>query len=541
MVSNNILKKEKTDKPFSMCTFKCQGLKSNIKYTETLITSHDITLANNHEGRSFGENAFFIRNNKFQNIIHLYEDGNIFAIKLQKNNTNIIVIGVDLTSSQNNQSLWEKYASQLNILKEIINSHESIGNDFESLPYKIYNLLERSSLKRNNLSKCNISSEVNELKKSVEFINEKYENIKNEAANLKKTNEINNQGNEKKKLEDDVINNKLAELEDRSRRNNLRINGIEDCDNESWEESEKKVQFIKSKLGINMDSNNSNDFEKIFNFFQTNVLNFNEKSDPDLNYFNEINTSEFKCKYFYPNEVKYFLKIDNINSYLNVVHINIRSLKKNFENFLNVICETDNSFNLICVTETWSSNEEFENNSNLQLPGFNAITLERNINKRGGGVLFYVRNSLLYNVRRDMSVSDENKKILTIEIINKKSKNLLISCCYRPPTGRTEDLSNFLQKKILEKTNLENKNNYLIGDFNLHCFDYYENQSIRKFYNNLFETGTIPIINRPTRITNYSSTLIDNISTTDFFNISLKKGIIKTRGVPDIVAGYAGY
>ncbi|XP_047142886.1 uncharacterized protein LOC124817125 [Hydra vulgaris] len=43
----------------------------------------------------------------------------------------------------------------------------------------------------------------------------------------------------------------MAELEDRSRRNNLRINGIDESVNETWEQSEKKVQeLLKSKLGF---------------------------------------------------------------------------------------------------------------------------------------------------------------------------------------------------------------------------------------------------------------------------------------------------
>ncbi|XP_065652985.1 uncharacterized protein LOC136080294 [Hydra vulgaris] len=127
-----------------------------------------------------------------------------------------------------------------------------------------------------------------------------------------------------------------------------------------------------------------------------------------------------------------------------------------------------------------------------------------------------------------MCVSDENKEILTIELINKRSKNILISCCYRPPAGRIENFGKFLLKNIIKQTDLEKKKNYCIGDFNINSFDYYENQSSKNFFNGLFETGTIPLINRPTRITSHSSSLIDNILTTDFFNKSLKKGIIKT-------------
>ena len=47
------------------------------------------------------------------------------------------------------------------------------------------------------------------------------------------------------------VTNKLIELEDRSRRNNIRIDGIEDDQNETWDSCEEKVQkLIKEKLGL---------------------------------------------------------------------------------------------------------------------------------------------------------------------------------------------------------------------------------------------------------------------------------------------------
>ena len=47
------------------------------------------------------------------------------------------------------------------------------------------------------------------------------------------------------------IKNKLVDLDDRSRRNNLRINGIKETKNETWEECEERVNcFLKEKLDI---------------------------------------------------------------------------------------------------------------------------------------------------------------------------------------------------------------------------------------------------------------------------------------------------
>ena len=68
----------------------------------------------------------------------------------------------------------------------------------------------------------------------------------------------------------------------------------------------------------------------------------------------------------------------------------------------------------------------------------------------------------------------------------------------------------------------------MIGDFNMNCLKYHENAKTKYFYDNIFEKGAIPIINRPTRISEHSASLIDNILTTDIFNNSLKKGIIKS-------------
>ena len=42
-------------------------------------------------------------------------------------------------------------------------------------------------------------------------------------------------------LDPDYVTNKLIKLEDRSRRNNIRIDGIEDDQNETWDSCEEKV------------------------------------------------------------------------------------------------------------------------------------------------------------------------------------------------------------------------------------------------------------------------------------------------------------
>ena len=62
----------------------------------------------------------------------------------------------------------------------------------------------------------------------------------------------------------------------------------------------------------------------------------------------------------------------------------------------------------------------------------------------------------------------------------------------------------------------------------MNCLKYHENVKAKRFYANIFEKGSIPIINRPTRISEYSASLIDNILKADIFNNSLEKGAMKS-------------
>ena len=62
----------------------------------------------------------------------------------------------------------------------------------------------------------------------------------------------------------------------------------------------------------------------------------------------------------------------------------------------------------------------------------------------------------------------------------------------------------------------------------MNCFKYHEDAKTKHFYDNIFEKGTIPIINCATWISEHSASPIANILTTGIFNNSLKKGIIKS-------------
>ena len=195
---------------------------------------------------------------------------------------------------------------------------------------------------------------------------------------------------------------------------------------------------------------------------------FQDDRDPDINYFNEINIPSLQMTYLNETDMKNFLYKTQRFENVSVLHVKIRGLKNNFENFRNLLNNTGTFFNIVCLTETWCSNSEIINSCYFDINNYKANPFERKTNKKGGSILIYIKTDLMYKIRKDLSISDKDKEILTIEIISKESNNMLISCCYRPPKGIMENLTVYLAS-IFQGVQNEKKKVFIIGDFNLNC------------------------------------------------------------------------
>ena len=55
-----------------------------------------------------------------------------------------------------------------------------------------------------------------------------------------------------------------------------------------------------------------------------------------------------------------------------LIYINI-----NFDNLLDILRDSNYSFNFFCITETWCTDLTLEDNTNLHLPNFDTISQER--------------------------------------------------------------------------------------------------------------------------------------------------------------------
>ena len=125
-----------------------------------------------------------------------------------------------------------------------------VKDELENYQAEIKDII-KENIKNTNARLDKISEDVTDLKQSLEFTQDK---IKEEMIKVKS--DIKNLERNVKVIEDDLldpdyVSSKLIELEDRSRRNNLRVDGIMQEPNETWEECEKRIQdLIKEELEI---------------------------------------------------------------------------------------------------------------------------------------------------------------------------------------------------------------------------------------------------------------------------------------------------
>ena len=94
-----------------------------------------------------------------------------------------------------------------------------------------------------------VKKELADLKLSVQFHSDM---VEEQTKEVKRKIEKSNNVRESSRESDKIVMDKVAELEDRSRRNNLRFDGIREDDKETWEISENKIRnIIQNELDLN--------------------------------------------------------------------------------------------------------------------------------------------------------------------------------------------------------------------------------------------------------------------------------------------------
>ena len=75
------------------------------------------------------------------------------------------------------------------------------------------------------------------------------------------------------------------------------------------------------------------------------------------------------------------------------------------------------------------------------------------------------------------------------------------------------DIFTFTLHELQMTINRENKDVFILGDINIDILKFQNHHKTNEFLDNTFASGFIPLITRPTRVTQYSATLIDHVNT----------------------------
>ena len=200
-----------------------------------------------------------------------------------------------------------------------------------------------------------------------------------------------------------------------------------------------------------------------------------------------------------------FLSTNNTFSLFNV---NIRSLSKHFDELRSLITSTKIPFDVIRISESKRLiNQNFK--INVSLEGYHLHS--QPTKSSHGGVVMYVNKHLDYTVRDDLSVIEDEYETLWIEIkTGSKAKNILCCCVYWHLNTDPKKFVDYMDN-VFSKLSKANKSVFLMGDFNVNLLSYETHSDTNDFINSMVSHYLLPYILHPTRVTDHSSTVIDNI------------------------------
>ena len=142
-----------------------------------------------------------------------------------------------------------------------------------------------------------------------------------------------------------------------------------------------------------------------------------------------------KCKYYVEDS---FSSLVDKPVQFSLIHLNIRSLRKNFEALTSYISSLNFHFDVIALTERWLIENDDVNS--FGLPDYHKpIFLSRQNEDGSGGVGLYISKEFNFRLSDELAYNRNESQIL---FVDKKKRNhrKLIGVTYKPPKT---DIDNF--------------------------------------------------------------------------------------------------
>ena len=195
---------------------------------------------------------------------------------------------------------------------------------------------------------------------------------------------------------------------------------------------------------------------------------------------------------------------------LNVMHINIRSIKKNFDELLVFLESLGGEMDVLVLSET----NNVIHLSNFNINNYHIVYNESTLNKCDGCIA-YIKNEIFV----DTTVININNHKFLRTIVSKNNVSVGVTSIYRlcslPVDEFLSDLDMMLNQLKLGYCNIE----IFTGDLNINLLDL-ANINVNRYLNSLSANGFYSLINIPTRVDKSSSSCLDHFFVRGTTNVS---------------------
>lgn len=187
---------------------------------------------------------------------------------------------------------------------------------------------------------------------------------------------------------------------------------------------------------------------------------------------------------------------------INILHLNIQSLRNKLTTFTNLILSSKTIYHIIVLTETHIKQDEKQF---FNLPGYEATHCTRDGRMSGGVAIFVLRSFSSFTVIHSKDFELNGSLFIELDRINVK-----ILGFYKYRQSNFKNFINHLTE-VLE----ENENCILVGDFNIDLFKINSINETKEYHDLIISNGHIFLndLSEPTRVdlNRGTATLIDHV------------------------------
>lgn len=183
-------------------------------------------------------------------------------------------------------------------------------------------------------------------------------------------------------------------------------------------------------------------------------------------------------------------------------HLNVYHLPNKIADICSLLNRPPRT-HILGLNETWLNSNHTD--AMLSIPNYQII--RRDTAKHGHtGIAVYIHNTLHPFIKRRTDLESMEIESIWLEIKCSKSSPLLLAYVYRHPDSKDKWLDDFVQ--MMTKVPIKNRNILILGDFN---FNMLKPQPVWNSVFTLF--GLQQLVDKPTRVSSTSATLLDHIYT----------------------------